>query len=778
MLNRIERLKDQIYHTKRTVSLEQALIITNIYKKHTNMSRNLLRAMSFRECCRKISIKIDDDELIVGNRTKDIRQGVVFPEASLGWIIKEMETLSTREQDAFELCEEQKSILLNDLWPYWKDKTLEHAIYSDNEELFGQIDAVVKINQRDHAQGHICPDVSMWLSYGINGLLRYVNDQKLKNNQKKDFYHGIEICLEGAQIFMLRYAQLAEEQSHQITDSARKEELKLIAYNCSFLAHHPPQTFFQALQSIWFLFVLLHLESNASSFSLGRMDQYLYPFFKKDIDSGIIDAEYAGLLLQSLYIKFNHIIYMRNKHSAKYFAGFPIGFNIVLSGKNDAQKDMTNELTYLMLDALEIVGLPQPNLSVRLHKHSPLNLLNRCVQVLSKGYGMPQFFNDEGIIESLIQKGISKDDAYDYAVVGCVELSTQGNMLGWSDAAMVNLVKILELTLNHGRCLITGKNLCEDLGGLDTYKTYQELEYAFEQNIDYFISCMFPACENVERRHMELLPTPFLSSVVNECCIKGMDVTEGGAKYNLSGIQLIQIANVADSLAAIKKFIFEDALYTGHEMLEALRNNYEGYENIASFVMNHTPHYGNDLDYVDMIARKWVLYTDGLLKKKKNLRGGIYHSGLYTVSAHVPMGNNVGATPDGRKSKEPLADGGLSAVYGRDIMGPTALLKSVSKIPIEAGTNGTLLNMKFSKSFFSSDKALCAFSYLLQGFVRLKIKHVQFNVLNTEDLLKAQKHPEHYRHLIVRVAGYTAYFVDLDRKLQNEIIARTMYDGV
>jgi len=391
---------------------------------------------------------------------------------------------------------------------------------------------------------------------------------------------------------------------------------------------------------------------------------------------------------------------------------------------------------------------------------------------------MPQIFNDESIVPALLARGISAEDARNYAIVGCVELTTHGNTLGWSDAAMFNMVKALELTLNGGICLLTGKRMGLDLGSLVDYRSYDELEAAFRAQIDHFIGRMIKACDAVDRLHATILPSPILSSVIQDCAEKGLDVTAGGARYNLSGIQAIQLANLADCLAAIKQCVFDERNVSAEEALAAMRGDYAGNEKLRQYLINKVPKYGNDVDWVDAIAAKWVDYFAARMGEYTNARGGPYHTGLYTVSAHVPMGQNVGASLDGRRARDPLADGGMSAMYGRDRHGPTALLRTVSKVNSLNGSNGTLLNMKFLPEFFRTEEGIVKFASLLRTFVKLRINHVQFNVIRKEDLLAAKADPESWRSLTVRVAGYTAYFSELANDLQDEIIARTSYGDV
>ena len=774
---RISLLKEKMLSQKRYVSIEQARIITKVYQDNEDLSIPKKRALSLKKALEELEIAVEQEELIVGNRTKGVRYGVVFPESGCSWVNEEIETLPTRPQDQFQVRQEDIKEFKESIYPYWQGRSMEDVIKKEYGEEIQGIAKVVKINQKDHAQGHICPDSKLWLELGPHGLMEKAQQQLLQcDENQREFYECTILVLEGVCTFMKRYHDYIYQME---IDSQYKESLYEVANICLSLSQRPPQTFHEAVQSLWFLFVILHMESNASSFSPGRMDQYLYPFYQKDRDAGRLHQQKALELLECLWLKFNQIVYLRNRHSAKYFAGFPIGFNIALGGMNEDGEDTANELSYLCLLAQSHLGLPQPNLSVRLHKNTSHDFMQAAIDVVAKGSGMPQFFNDEAIIQTMIDDlHIEKADAYNYAIVGCVELTTQGNNLGWSDAAMFNFNKVLELTLNHGRCLLTNEQLSLDLGGLDTYQTFDDLQKAFQQQIDIFIEKMMLAEQVVERVHQECLPTAFLSTVIDDCLIKGIDVTRGGAKYNLSGIQMIQIANLADSLAAIKQLVYDEQRILKEELLNALQNNFEGDEIIQTMLLHKVPKYGNDVEWVDRIGAKWAEYFRERMKVYTNYRGGPYHTGMYTVSAHVPMGENVGASPDGRKALTPLADGGMSAVYGRDLSGPTAVLKSVSRLNNSLTTNGGLLNMKFLPEFFESQSGKDKFEMFLRAFVDLEVPHIQFNVVRKEDLLDAKKHPENYQSLTIRVAGYTAYFVELAGKLQDEIIERTTYNNI
>ena len=767
----IESLKDETIGEERYLSIEQALITTEVYKKNEDKPRILQKAIALRKVMAEIEITINPKELIVGNRTAQIRAGVVSPEAGLSWVVREIDTLSTRIQDRFMVRPKDKELFLSEIVPYWHGKSLEDILESEIGVVEKSIHTIAKINQMDHAQGHINPHVKKWLDKGPSAILAEIRKAKEScSEEKKDFFDAsIEVYL-GALTFIERYQKLALEM---FAESPNRTNLKEIADNCAAILEGKITTFAQAVQATWFLFALLHLESNASSFAPGRLDQYLYPYYLNSINQGMSNME-ALQLLSGFWLKCNQIVYMRNKESANYFAGFPTGFNIALSGKDENDMDQTNELSYLCLKVQKWLGLPQPNLSVRLHCNTPERFLHEVATVIGTGGGMPQVFNDESIIPALIKKGISKEDAYNYSIVGCVELTTSGNDLGWCDAAMFNMMKVLELTINNGVCLLTKEKLGLALGNLTTYRTFEELEEAYARQTSYFIEKMIACCEVVDQKHGEIIPSPFLSGVIDDCIEKGTDVTLGGAKYNLSGIQAIQVANLADSFAVIKQLIFDEKSLSAAELLDNLRNDYEN-EVTRQIVLNKVPKYGNDIEWVDMLGQKWIEYFANELTKYTNARGGIYHAGMYTVSAHIPMGHNVGASCDGRHAQDPLADGGLSAVYGRDVSGPTALLKSVSRIDSALGTNGTLLNMKFLPTTFTNEESLSKFTSLLKNIIMLKIHHTQFNVVNKDDLMAAKKNPDQFRSMTIRVAGYTAYFVELAPDLQDEIIARTQY---
>ncbi|MGB4609814.1 MAG: formate C-acetyltransferase/glycerol dehydratase family glycyl radical enzyme [Saccharofermentanales bacterium] len=770
MINdRIANLKQIMLEQPRYLSIEQAQIITETHKKYHYCKNPIARAWELREVLRKINIEIIPGELIVGNRAIGSKSGVVYPRSGLLWIEDEIETLPTRKQDPFEVNEEDILIYNEEILPYWKNKTTEFFINEQVGNINEQIESVVKVNQQGRSQGHIIPDFSTWLKKGPANLAEEAEEYLNKSqNDKKTFYESVLIAMQGAQEFILRYAKIALS----LYEKTKENDYFLIYNVCNNLATYPPETFHEALQSVWFLLVILQIESNASSFSLGRFDQYLLPYYTHDIEKGILTEKSALELIECFNLKCNQIVCMYNKTEAQYFAGFPIGFNLMIGGRDERGNNLENELSFLMLKAQKDLQLPQPNLSARLSLVSSDSFIKECANVISQGGGLPQFFNDESIIPTLKGIGMSDLDTANYGVVGCVELSGCGNTLAWSNAAMFNLMKVLELTLNNGKCLITGKKTGLSLGYLEDFETFEDLESAFEKQIQYFIDLMIIVHETVDRVHQNQLATPFLSGVVNNCLSKGKDVTAGGAKYNFSGIQLVQVANVSDTLYVLKTLVFEKQLISKKSLMNQMKENWSD-EIMQKWIINNSLHYGNDIDQVDDLSGKWIRKIHKYFDGRKNTRNGFYTLGLYTVSSHVPMGKNVGASCDGRKACEPLADGGISPQAGFDKKGPTSVLKSASKLPVNICANGTLLNMKFSKNMFISNTNLEKFIYLMRSFVDLDIHHVQFNVVDRNDLLEAKQKPEKYKNLLIRVAGYSAYFVELDDELQNEIISRT-----
>jgi len=781
---RVAGIRKRLLETERVIDLERARIATESYQRTEGEPIPVRRAKMLLHLARSLSITIWPDELIVGNRSLLPRMGVIAPEGAVDWVDRELEGLPCRPQDRFNIQAGQIAELRERIFPYWRGKTLEDIVAA---RLPKDVQRAIRgkaftLNQTDHAQGHILPDVETWLRLGVSGLRQAVHAARQQpgcgSEAQETFYRAALVALQAAQEYKLRYAELARQLAAGCTDPGRCRELAGIAEACTWLSENPARDFREALQAVWFLFVLLQMESNASSFSPGRFDQYMIPYLERDLAAGRLTLSQAQELLEHFWLKFSEIVLLRSSSSARYFAGFPIGFNIVLGGQLAGGREATNLLSMMCLRAQADLGLTQPNLSIRVHRSSPDEFLEAAAFVISRGSGMPQVFNDEVTIPGQLNRGVAAEDAVNYAVVGCVELSVPGKALGWSDAAMFNMTRVLELTLFGGRDPHSAEQIGLETPALDQLSDFAGLEAAYDRQLAHFVALMVKGCNLVDGIHAEVYPSPFLSLVISDCIERGLDVTAGGAHYNFSGVQGVQIANVADSLAAVRQAVFDEKWLAAGQLLAGLRDDFAGCEVLRQRLIHRVPKYGNDDDRVDQYARKWGDRYSQLVEQYPTIRGGVYQPGFYTVSAHVPMGANVGATPDGRHSGTPLADGGLSPGAGLDRRGATAVLNSVSKINLKLASNGTLLNMKFLPSFFAGPSAIRKFVLLLRGFSRLHIPHVQFNVVSADTLRRAQAHPEDYRSLVVRVAGYSAYFTELDRELQDEIIRRTGFSDV
>lgn len=761
MNKRINDLKEQLFKEKREISLERALLYTKIHKITDGEPVILRRAKAAAYVLNNVNISIREGELIAGNRTKKPRSGIISPEMDPYWIKNELDTIATRPQDPFFISEEDKKTYLEELYPYWKNKSMKDFINSKiSQEVKDAVgERVIQLNQTDKGQGHIIMNFELILNSGLDEVIDLVTE---KHNQHKDnnFYRASLIMLKAAQNHILRYYRLALEMAAKESDEIRKNELLKIAEISKKVSSKKPDTFYEALQLLWYISIIAQFESNASSISLGRFDQYMFKYYKDDIDNGV-DKDFLKEILECFWIKTNDVVLIRSASSAKYFAGFPTGYTIALGGLTENGHSAVNELSYLCLKSYHDIKLPQPNLAVRLNELIPRSFLNLTAETIRLGTGIPQIFNDEVIVPGFLNRGVTLEDARDYAVVGCVELSIPGKTYGLHDIALFNLLKIMEISLKEF------KN--------KTDFTFDDIIDDIKAKIRKYTALVAEGSNIVDIGHREYAPVPFLSTLIDNCIESGKDITEGGAKYNFSGVQGIGEANLSDSLYALKKIVFDEKRITFQKLIEALENNYEGEEEkkLRVRLINKYDKYGNDCDELDNISSDILRYFDKELEKYSNPRGGKFIPGAYTVSAHIPLGEAVGATPDGRKAKEQLADGGLSPMVGRDRLGPTAVLKSVSKLDNYLTTNGSLLNVKFSPKTLDGADGIRKFGDFLLAFMKLKIQHIQFNIISRDVLIEAQKHPELNKGLVVRVAGYSAFFVELNKEIQDDIIART-----
>lgn len=763
MTARIERLKTALFARTREISLERALLYTESHRQTEGEPTIIRRAKATAHILDNVAISIRDDELIAGNRTVKPRAGIISPEMDPYWLLEELDQFPTRPQDRFNISESDKQIYREQLFPYWKERSMKDFI---NGQMTDEVKAAVKtqifsINQTDKGQGHIIIDYPRLLENGLDALVSQLQTF-CKQEPQNPFYQAVLLLLEASQRHILRYAALAEETAGACQDERRRQELLNIAQISSRIAKQAPQEFYEACQLFWYMNIILQYESNASSISLGRFDQYMLPFYQASLNKGQ-DAKFLKELLESLWIKCNDIVLLRSTSSARYFAGFPSGYTILLGGLNETGRSAINILSFLCLDAYQSVLLPQPNLGVRVNELIDREFLLKTAETIRIGTGIPQIFNDEVIVPAFLNRGVSIEDARDYSVVGCVELSIPGRTYGLHDIAMFNLLKVMEIVLleNEGNAELSYENLLQQI----------------REKIRHYVKLMVEGSNICDIGHRDWAPVPLLSSFISDCMAKGLDITEGGARYNFSGVQGIDIANLSDSLHALKGMVFDQQRMSFDELLAALKNNFaspEG-EKIRARLINRFEKYGNDIDEVDNISAELLRFYCKEVESYQNPRGGQFTPGSYTVSAHVPLGAVVGATPDGRFAGEQLADGGLSPMVGRDHQGPTAVLKSVSKLDSYLLSNGTLLNVKFTPSTLEGQSGLNKLADFLGAFTKLKLQHVQFNVVNADTLRAAQERPQDYASLVVRVAGYSAFFVELSKEIQDDIIRRTAH---
>ncbi|WP_273397290.1 formate C-acetyltransferase/glycerol dehydratase family glycyl radical enzyme [Thermophilibacter mediterraneus] len=769
---RTARIKESLFARPRQISLERALLYRESYQQTEGQSPVMRRARAFAHVLECHQIVIDGDDLLVGNRTPTPRAGVLSPEMSPYWIMDELDAFPVRPQDTFEVSEEDKRTYREVLYPFWAGRSLNdwYTAHRPEDVAAAERDRVFAVAQTDKGQGHIIADVPEVLGRGLGDLLSEV--ERLRDaDPGNDFLRAGALCVDALIGYVRRYERIVRDaaagrepadEHATVTLPATPERAAELARLADVLGHvatEPCRDLYDALQMTWLVCVALQHESNASSISLGRMDQYLLPYYRASVAAGVGDAEVRELL-QCFYLKTNTVVFVRSTESARFFAGFPTGYNLVVGGVDADGADAANELSELLLDLQRDTRLPQPNLSVRVHAGSPETLLRKAAEIIRLGDGLPQCFNDEVNVESFARRGVSLADARDYAVVGCVELSIPGRMYGLHDICMFNMMRCLELTMREHP---------------EGFASFDALEREVERTIDHYVGLMVRGCNVCDEAHRETSPTPLLSVLVHDSLERGADITSGGARYNPSGVQGVGTANLADSLYVVKKAVFEEGALTWSELLAMLERDWggEGDEVWRQRFINRYAKYGNDVDEVDQIGRRFLAHYGEEVEKYENPRGGRFQPGSYTVSAHIPLGAAVGATPDGRRAGEQLADGGLSPMVGRDKSGPTASLLSVSKLENVLDTNGSLLNVKFSPSTFEGEAGLSRLVAYLRSFCRLGIQHIQFNVVDRATLIDAQEHPENHRDLVVRVAGYSAMFVELARPIQDDIINRT-----
>lgn len=780
---RTRLLNNTLLAVKPEICLERARLVTQAYKETEGEPMVIRRAKALAKVLDEMTIFIQPDQLIVGNQASKLRAAPLFPETEAVYLEKELDLFPQREQDRLLISEEAKRELREEILPYWRGRTvydvamaamppetrelvkLEHQIFSVDIHLTGSI-------------GHIIADYEKVLRLGFNGLKKEVEDKLTTldltepgSAAKYHFYQACLIICDAVCRWAARYADLARRMAKEETDARRRREYEMIATICDWVPANPARNFREAIQSFWFAHLLLYIEQNGLAVSPGRFDQYMYPYYKQSLEKGEITREEAQELLECLWIKFTEIMRAYDYECARYFAGFSISENIVLGGLTPDGRDATNELSYMCLDAEKHTRLSQPNLGIRLHHRTPEDFLLKAVEVISLGRTKPEIFNDEVAITMLTSLGVPLEEARDYSISGCVE-AVPPHCNGMTNAAMSNIAKALELALNDGVCRLSGRQVGPRTGNPRNFKSFEELFEAFKLQVSHYVKHMVTALNIIEEVHAQIHPLPYFSLLMDDCVATGKDITWGGARYNYTGPQAVGLADVADSLAAVKKLVFEDKVVTMDELIDALDTNFEGREDLRQLLINGAPKYGNDDDYVDTLAREVAKVYCTEVSKYKNTRGGVYRPGIYSVSANVPLGLHVGALPNGRMATAPLADG-ISPSHGCEKFGPTGVVKSAAKLDHQRISNGTILNLKFTPAILSDLRGRMNLAALIRTYFDLGGWHVQFNVVSADTLRKAQKEPEKYRGLIIRVAGYSAFFTELDRAVQDDIIDRT-----
>ena len=791
---RVLNLKKEVLYATPEVCLERARLITQSDKEHSSLPATLKRAYAVEHILGNMSIYIGPQELLVGNQASKLRAAPVFPEYSVDWLLEEMDRMEERPADAFKVNEEDKPEL-REILRYWQGRThvdRVESLLSDEYRQAEELGVLMGIHIRMGGHGHISLGHQKVLQRGFLDIaaeaqerMRALDMLSADQVHKKAFYLAVIKVCHAIIGFAGRYADLAQGMAAAETDPKRKEELLSIARVCRRVPAQPARTFHEAIQTSWFIQLVQQIESNGHSISFGRFDQYMYPFYKSDLEAGRITPAQAQELIGCLFVKLKSIIKVKPWDHSKYATGHPMYQNMTIGGQLPGGGDAVNDVSYLCINAMENVRFPEPNLVSRYADCTPDEYLKKCVDSFSLGFGMPAMINDEVIIPSLISRGVPPEDAYNYGSVGCIEVSIPGKW-GYRCYGMTftNFVKQLDFTLRGARDPKVATSFIEPGKDLVQCAGIDEVMAEWDRQNKVFTQLAVQHDLVVDECKKEI-PEILCSMLVDDCLARGTTILEGGAVYDMnSGVQ-IGLSSVANSMAALKKFVFEEKKYSGAEVLAALDEDYTGPggEIMRQTLLNKAPKYGNDDDYVDSLAvEAYVSYMDAV-EKHKNARYGKgpigcgYYASTVTVSCNIGAGEDTGATPDGRKSGTPVSEG-ASPHSGTDLLGPTAVIKSVTKIPTIRITGGQLLNLKFSPSAVRSDQDKMKLVDLLRSFSDLRGWHLQFNFVNRDTLLAAQKAPDDYKDLMVRVAGYCALFTDLDKELQDEIVRRTEHEYV
>ena len=791
LTERMKAFREEVLDEKPYVDGERAVLATEAYKENLNQPRVMVRARMLKKILENMSIYIEDKTLIVGNQSTKNCNAPVFPEYTMKFIMDELDLFEKRDGDVFYITEETKQ-QLRDIAPFWENNNLRargEALLPEEVSVFMETGVFGMEGKLNAGDAHLAVNYERILAHGLKGYEAYTREMKEKLDlaqpdsvDKYMFYNSVLTVIEAVHTFALRYSKLAEEMAGKENNPARKAELLEISRICAKVPYEPAHSFREAVQSVWFIQLILQIESNGHSLSYGRFDQYMYPYYIKDINEKKMTENDALELLTCLWIKTLTVNKVRSQAHTLSSAGSPMYQNVTIGGQTTDKKDAVNELSFAVLKSVAQTRLTQPNLTVRYHANLNKHFFDECIEVMKLGFGMPALNNDEIIIPSFINWGVEEEDAYNYSAIGCVETAVPGKW-GYRCTGMsyVNFPRVLLCTMNNGVDLTTNKRFTEGHGYFTEMETYEDLLAAWDKTVREMTRYSVIVENFIDKASERDVPDILCSALTDDCIGRGKTIKEGGAVYDfISGLQ-VGIANMANSLAAIKKLVYDEKKITKEQLWNAILDDFQSPENkkIQEMLNDEAPKYGNDDDYADhLIVEAYDSYIDEI-KKYPNTRynrgpiGGIRYAGTSSISANVGQGMGTMATPDGRNAHEPLAEG-CSPAHNTDKNGPTAIFKSVSKLRTDKITGGVLLNQKMTPQMLSTEENKQKLEFLISTFFnRLHGYHVQYNIVSKETLIDAQKHPENHKDLIVRVAGYSAFFNVLSKATQDDIIGRT-----
>ena len=791
LTDRMAAFREEVLEEKPYIDAERAVLATQAYKENQNQPRVMVRALMLQKILENMSIYIEDKSLIVGNQATKNKNAPIFPEYTMEFVMNELDLFEKRDGDVFYITEETKQ-QLRDIAPFWENNNLRargEALLPDEVSVFMETGVFGMEGKLNAGDAHLAVNYERILAEGLKGyeertkkLKAALDFTKSESIDKNVFYKAVLIVIDAVHTFANRYSKLAQDMALTEADGKRKEELLEISRICAKVPYEPASSFREAVQAVWFIQLILQIESNGHSLSYGRFDQYMYPYYKKDMENGSLSEESALELLTCLWIKTLTVNKVRSQAHTLSSAGSPMYQNVTIGGQTTDKKDAVNELSFTVLKSVAQTRLTQPNLTVRYHANLNKKFFDECIEVMKLGTGMPAFNNDEIIIPSFINWGVKEEDAYNYSAIGCVETAVPGKW-GYRCTGMsyINFPRVLLCAMNNGVDLTSKKRFTKGYGYFTEMETYEDLLAAWDKTVREMTRYSVIVENAIDKASERDVPDILCSALTDDCIGRGKTIKEGGAVYDfISGLQ-VGIANMADSLAAIKKLVYEEKKITKQQLWDAILDNFQSPENkkIQEMLIEEAPKYGNDNDYVDnLVVEAYDSYLDEI-KKYPNTRyqrgpiGGIRYGGTSSISANVGQGMGTIATPDGRNAFEPLAEG-CSPAHNADKNGPTAIFKTVSKLPTEKITGGVLLNQKMTPQMLSTEENKQKLEMLIRTFFnRLHGYHVQYNIVSKETLIDAQKHPEKHKDLIVRVAGYSAFFNVLSKKTQDDIIGRT-----